>query len=96
MLLASLLFSVDLWALGCVIYQMLVGQPPFKAESEYLIFQKILKLEFSFPPDFPSEAKDLVSHLLVSCIDDFGNLLRGVLCDWLTGCAPAGWWEECE
>ena len=33
--------------------------------SEYLIFQKILKLEYEFPEGFCEEAKDLVQKLLV-------------------------------
>ena len=31
----------DLWALGCIIYQMVTGIPPFQAQNEYLIFQKV-------------------------------------------------------
>lgn len=32
-------YTSDLWALGCIIYQMLAGHPPFKGRSEYLTFQ---------------------------------------------------------
>ena len=32
----------DLWALGCIIYQMVTGIPPFVAQNEYLIFQKVI------------------------------------------------------
>ncbi|EFX72775.1 putative PDK-1 [Daphnia pulex] len=55
----------DLWAIGCVLYQMLEGNPPFQARSEYAIFQKILKLEFEYPALFPSVAQDFISKLLV-------------------------------
>lgn len=34
--------------------------------NEYLIFQKIIKLEYEFPEKFFPKAKDLVKQLLVS------------------------------
>jgi 3-phosphoinositide dependent protein kinase-1 len=39
----------DLWALGCIIYQMFTGIAPFKDKTEYLIFKKILELDISYP-----------------------------------------------
>jgi 3-phosphoinositide dependent protein kinase-1 len=55
----------DLWAFGCIIFQLLAGRPPFKAANEYLTFQKIVRLEYEFPMGFPPVARDLVERLLV-------------------------------
>ncbi len=55
----------DIWAFGCIIYQLLVGRPPFKGGSEYLTFQKIVNLEYEFPQGFPPAARDLVERCLV-------------------------------
>ncbi|GAA5860844.1 hypothetical protein JCM8547_003866 [Rhodosporidiobolus lusitaniae] len=58
-------FSSDFWALGCILFQLLAGRPPFQARTEYLMFQKIINLEYEFPLGFPGVAKDLVEKLLV-------------------------------
>ncbi|XP_065580101.1 3-phosphoinositide-dependent protein kinase 1-like isoform X3 [Artemia franciscana] len=56
--------SCDLWALGCIIYQMVAGLPPFRGH-DYAIFQKIMKLEYEYPDGFPDDARDIVTQLLV-------------------------------
>ncbi|KAK6083616.1 AGC PDK1 protein kinase [Seiridium cupressi] len=55
----------DLWAFGCMIYQMLAGRPPFKGNTEWLTFEKIINLDYEFPQGFPPAARDLVERLLV-------------------------------
>ena len=56
--------SSDLWALGCIVYQMTSGLPPFRAANEYLIFQKIINLNYEFPDGFNEKAKNLVESFL--------------------------------
>ncbi|KAL7276795.1 serine/threonine protein kinase [Rhizina undulata] len=55
----------DLWAFGCIVFQLLSGRPPFKAGNEYQTFQKIVALDYEFPKGFPPVARDLVERLLV-------------------------------
>ncbi|KAF8262874.1 kinase-like domain-containing protein [Lactarius quietus] len=57
--------SSDLWALGCVLYQMIAGRFAFQGLSEYLTWQKIKLLDYTFPEGFDPEAADLVRRLLV-------------------------------
>ncbi|VEL29075.1 unnamed protein product, partial [Protopolystoma xenopodis] len=77
----ALAYLMDYWALGCVIYQMLSGRPPFRSERhghEYEVFQKVLNLRFEFPDGFDSNAKDLVKSLLViSPIERLGSPING-------------------
>lgn len=58
-------FASDLWSLGCIVYQMVSGAMPFNGPSEYLIFQRITKLDYVYPDGFDATAKDLVQKLLV-------------------------------
>lgn len=56
----------DLWALGCIVYQIFSGKLLFNGDSEYLTFQLIVAepLVFSFPHFFPPLAEMLVRDLV--------------------------------
>ena len=58
-------FESDIWAFGCVLYQMIVNRPPFKAANDYLIFQKITKLEYSCPSFMPEQVVALIRDILM-------------------------------
>lgn len=60
--------SVDMWALGCVLYTLLCGFPPFYDESIQVLTEKVARGHYTFLSpwwdDISKSAQDLVSHLL--------------------------------
>ncbi|OJT13392.1 Serine/threonine-protein kinase srk1 [Trametes pubescens] len=63
--------SVDMWAMGCVLYTLLCGFPPFYDESINVLTEKVARGYYTFLSpwwdNISSDAKDLITHLL--CVD---------------------------
>lgn len=63
----------DWWSVGCILFEFLLGYPPFHGETPEIVFQKILNHDIQWP-NFSSpeeeaefvtpEAKDLIENLL--------------------------------
>jgi len=70
---------VDWWTLGILVYEMIVGYPPFVDEEPMGIYQKILAGKIVFPKFFDKDAKVLVKKLLQADLSKrWGNLKNGV------------------
>ncbi|ORX60879.1 AGC family protein kinase [Piromyces finnis] len=55
--------AVDIWSLGVLCYEFLVGVPPFEA-PERDTYKRIAKVDLRIPNSLSPEAKDLIKRLL--------------------------------
>ncbi|XP_039510275.1 aurora kinase A [Pimephales promelas] len=56
--------KVDLWSLGVLCYEFLVGRPPFETKSHEETYRKISRVEFTYPAHVSEGSRDLVNRLL--------------------------------
>lgn len=59
-------FEVDIWAIGIMMYALLVGKPPFQSKDVQVIYDRIKKSDYNYPADKPisNEARTLINDLL--------------------------------
>ena len=57
-------YKLDVWALGVLIYEMVHGYAPFRANKESDKCQQILNLEINFANHVSNQLKDLVLSIL--------------------------------
>jgi len=63
--------DADPWAFGVILFELLVGEYPFKAASDIEIKERIMSYDWSFPSEVDScplkisnEARDLIGKIL--------------------------------
>jgi serine/threonine-protein kinase RCK2 len=85
--------SVDMWALGCVLYTLLCGFPPFYDESIQTLTEKVARGQYTFLSpwwdEISTSAKDLVSHLLAVDPDKRYDIHQFMNHPWIKNSQPA-------
>ncbi|KAM9547938.1 serine/threonine-protein kinase PLK2-like [Salvelinus alpinus] len=64
----------DVWALGCVMYTMLLGRPPFETTNLKETYRCIREARYSLPSSLSPQAKQLISSLLAKTPEDRPHL----------------------
>ncbi|KAG6002151.1 hypothetical protein E4U21_003426 [Claviceps maximensis] len=84
--------SVDMWAMGCVLYTLLCGFPPFYDESIEVLTEKVARGQYTFLSPWwdgiSSSAKDLITHLLTVDPEKRFTIREFLAHPWVMGTGP--------
>lgn len=70
---------VDWWALGVIIYEMVAGSLPFFADTDKLLYKKILYGSYKIPNNFSPDLSNLIKNLVqIDLTKRYGNLRNGI------------------
>jgi len=62
--------SVDWWAMGILIYEFLVGWPPWVDDNPLVLFKKITKARIGWPRDMAPAARRCIREFLQVAISN--------------------------
>lgn len=81
-------FEVDIWSIGCVMFTLLVGQPPFETKSLKDTYSRIRKCDYRLPQTLRKNAADLIIAMLQSDPEKRPTVQRCLKFDFLKGPIP--------
>ncbi|XP_030032630.2 serine/threonine-protein kinase PLK4 [Manduca sexta] len=68
----------DVWGLGCMLFTLLVGSPPFHTQHVKTTLNKVINADYKIPSELSLEAQDLLQRLL--CKDPTKRItLKGII-----------------
>eukprot|EP00928_Gymnodinium_smaydae_P010788 TRINITY_DN14065_c0_g1_i1.p1 TRINITY_DN14065_c0_g1~~TRINITY_DN14065_c0_g1_i1.p1 ORF type:complete len:694 (-),score=114.33 TRINITY_DN14065_c0_g1_i1:61-2142(-) len=81
--------TLDVWSAGVLLYEMVVGRPPFQSTNHEQLMAKILGLDYAFPPWVPQPIVEIVCGLLEKTPSDRMLLSDALKHPWvLSTCRP--------
>lgn len=81
-------YAVDIWSLGVLCYELLVGLPPFDAKDSHQTYKKIRYVILNYPEFISERAKDLIGKLLVVLPENRLPLAKVLQHPWINENAP--------
>ncbi|XP_070566252.1 serine/threonine-protein kinase PLK1-like [Ptychodera flava] len=80
-------YEVDTWSIGCILYTLLVGKPPFETTCLKDTYARIKKNEYYIPSRISPQARFLIQKLLRSDPSERPTI-QGILDDEFFKCGP--------
>jgi len=80
--------EVDMWSVGCILYMLLSGNPPFGEEDDSFLFDRIQQSDYEFHHEcwenITANAKCLISNLLTVDQKDRWTASKALQSNWFT------------
>lgn len=57
-------FEVDIWSVGCIMYTLLVGRPPFETSSLKETYSRIKQVQYKTPTNISKPAMTMITNIL--------------------------------